>query len=534
MRVRIRFPTIRLMLLVVACLSAQAMAHAAADADDTKSIRRLVSELGKDGDRSRAAKSELIQLGPAGVPALEKELGRGKKSRRRDVLEILCRIAEKTPQTVSSLSRAIGDSNLREPAVRWLHENHYCRCPGQACPVGEHTVALVLPLLEVIKKKGAGWERAQCALLDFGSHSTNTLFDLLVGGNAKDRELARFGYDLSSISFRQGNLIIRSRRGSIRPPTDALLQLGGLFDQENPQTRKHAVSCADILFGSYVRRVRPILVFLDRAATDADAGVREQAVVMAGKLVSAIREIHVRSVRKGEAYDPISHALGMRILRRAEKDPSRPVKEAAAKRLEQIDVALRGTRARLAAGSVNSAKGMHRIRYRDDGFRHYLEAFRRGPESVYAQVEYARALTVYGLNQEAFTTVTRSLAWTEEKKDRESLLAVRDQAWMLWQAQLTAPRLPCLLVHSLMKGHQAKKLGVRPGDIVLSVEGNDVKSLEEFAEQWKRVPPGKKATITIWRSGALKTVRPKAAKNFGVYLLTVVPHDPNVEQYTPR
>jgi serine protease Do len=58
------------------------------------------------------------------------------------------------------------------------------------------------------------------------------------------------------------------------------------------------------------------------------------------------------------------------------------------------------------------------------------------------------------------------------------------------------------LVNSVEKGGPAEKGGVEPGDIIVKVDGRDVRSSAELPRIITMVKPGTKVTLTVWRKGA--------------------------------
>jgi serine protease Do len=60
------------------------------------------------------------------------------------------------------------------------------------------------------------------------------------------------------------------------------------------------------------------------------------------------------------------------------------------------------------------------------------------------------------------------------------------------------------LVNGIEKDAPAAKAGVEIGDIILKVDGRDVKSSNELPRIISVIRPGTKITLTVWRKGALK------------------------------
>ena len=64
------------------------------------------------------------------------------------------------------------------------------------------------------------------------------------------------------------------------------------------------------------------------------------------------------------------------------------------------------------------------------------------------------------------------------------------------------PRPTGALVNSVEKGGPSEKAGVEPGDIILKVNGREVRTSSELPRIITAVPPGNKVTLTVWRKGA--------------------------------
>jgi serine protease Do len=62
------------------------------------------------------------------------------------------------------------------------------------------------------------------------------------------------------------------------------------------------------------------------------------------------------------------------------------------------------------------------------------------------------------------------------------------------------------LVNSVEKDGPSAKAGVEPGDIILKVDGRDVKQSNDLPRIITSVPPGRKVTLGIWRKGAAKDI----------------------------
>ncbi|MDR1528845.1 MAG: DegQ family serine endoprotease [Burkholderiales bacterium] len=62
------------------------------------------------------------------------------------------------------------------------------------------------------------------------------------------------------------------------------------------------------------------------------------------------------------------------------------------------------------------------------------------------------------------------------------------------------------LVNSVEKDGPADKAGILAGDVILKVEGRDVKNSAELPRIITVMPPGKKTTLSLWRGGKVKEV----------------------------
>jgi len=62
------------------------------------------------------------------------------------------------------------------------------------------------------------------------------------------------------------------------------------------------------------------------------------------------------------------------------------------------------------------------------------------------------------------------------------------------------------LVGSIMPGEPADKAGLKPGDIVLKVDGDDVPDSSQLLRRIAALKPGDTTKLTIWRNGQTKTV----------------------------
>ena len=72
------------------------------------------------------------------------------------------------------------------------------------------------------------------------------------------------------------------------------------------------------------------------------------------------------------------------------------------------------------------------------------------------------------------------------------------------------------LVNSVEKGGPAEKAGVEAGDIIIKVDGRDVRNSPTSCRASSRtVQPGKKVTLTVWRKGAQQRDRRRRRRDEG-------------------
>ncbi len=64
------------------------------------------------------------------------------------------------------------------------------------------------------------------------------------------------------------------------------------------------------------------------------------------------------------------------------------------------------------------------------------------------------------------------------------------------------PKAAGALVNSVEKGGPAEKAGVEAGDIIVKVDGREVRTSSELPRIVTMVKPGTKVTLTVWRKGA--------------------------------
>jgi serine protease Do len=60
---------------------------------------------------------------------------------------------------------------------------------------------------------------------------------------------------------------------------------------------------------------------------------------------------------------------------------------------------------------------------------------------------------------------------------------------------------PGVKVDAVVPGSPAEKAGVKPGDVVLKLDGRDVANLRDFSEKLKGAQPGQVVTATLRRDG---------------------------------
>jgi len=68
------------------------------------------------------------------------------------------------------------------------------------------------------------------------------------------------------------------------------------------------------------------------------------------------------------------------------------------------------------------------------------------------------------------------------------------------------PKATGALVNSVEKGGPAEKAGVESGDIIVKVDGREVRTSAELPRIITAVKPGTKVTLTIWRKGAQRDI----------------------------
>ncbi len=68
------------------------------------------------------------------------------------------------------------------------------------------------------------------------------------------------------------------------------------------------------------------------------------------------------------------------------------------------------------------------------------------------------------------------------------------------------PRATGALVNSVEKGGPSDKAGIESGDIILKVDGREVKTSSELPRIITMVRPGNKVTLTVWRKGSQRDV----------------------------
>lgn len=61
-------------------------------------------------------------------------------------------------------------------------------------------------------------------------------------------------------------------------------------------------------------------------------------------------------------------------------------------------------------------------------------------------------------------------------------------------------------VKSVEEDSPAEKAGVKVGDVVVEYNGQRVEGIEQFVRMVRETPPGRKATLTVWRNGAQQTL----------------------------
>ena len=82
-------------------------------------------------------------------------------------------------------------------------------------------------------------------------------------------------------------------------------------------------------------------------------------------------------------------------------------------------------------------------------------------------------------------------------------------------ADLGLDRPSGVLVAQVTRGGPAMRAGIRPGDVIVSVDGKEVETARDVTRPIAAAAPGTVVPVTVWRDGeekALKvTVRPSEA-----------------------
>jgi serine protease Do len=68
------------------------------------------------------------------------------------------------------------------------------------------------------------------------------------------------------------------------------------------------------------------------------------------------------------------------------------------------------------------------------------------------------------------------------------------------------------LVSQVEKGGPAADAGLKPGDVILAVDGRDIERSSELPPIVARIKPGQEATLTVWRDRKEKTLRVKVGE----------------------
>jgi serine protease Do len=68
------------------------------------------------------------------------------------------------------------------------------------------------------------------------------------------------------------------------------------------------------------------------------------------------------------------------------------------------------------------------------------------------------------------------------------------------------------LVASAQDGRPAAKAGIRSGDVILSVDGAEVKDSRDLAKKVAAVPPGRDVKLEVWRDGRTRSVSVEVAR----------------------
>jgi serine protease Do len=68
------------------------------------------------------------------------------------------------------------------------------------------------------------------------------------------------------------------------------------------------------------------------------------------------------------------------------------------------------------------------------------------------------------------------------------------------------------LVSQVEKGGPAAAAGLKPGDVILAVDGHDIERSSELPPLVAAIKPGKQATLTVWRDKSERSVRIKVGE----------------------
>ncbi|SBV92660.1 putative periplasmic serine endoprotease DegP-like [uncultured delta proteobacterium] len=68
------------------------------------------------------------------------------------------------------------------------------------------------------------------------------------------------------------------------------------------------------------------------------------------------------------------------------------------------------------------------------------------------------------------------------------------------------------LIGDVLAGHPAAEAGMKPGDVILSVNGETVENSSDLSRKVAAIKPGDKAKIVVWRNGAEKDLTVKIAE----------------------
>lgn len=77
---------------------------------------------------------------------------------------------------------------------------------------------------------------------------------------------------------------------------------------------------------------------------------------------------------------------------------------------------------------------------------------------------------------------------------------------------LGLPKAKGALVGDVLAGQPADKAGLKPGDVILAINGGEVADSADLSRKIAAIKPGEKATITVWREGSRRNLSVQIAE----------------------